>query len=159
MPESTGTVSIVDIDVAEERLRPRLLALVFCDFASFTKDDKVNLLGVFDRIFVDPEERQSPPFIMYVRVAEALEGLTHTIFGPTNQPILQAVLGPPDEIKERVGNRPQQVQALIALHFRVEVEGVFWFDISHKGKSLGGAALTVEYRKTEDKQGGTDTYV
>jgi hypothetical protein len=159
MPESTGTISVVDIDVAEERLRPRLLALLFCDFASFTKDEKVNLLGVFDRVFVDPEERQSPTFIMYVRVAEALEGLTHTIFGPTNQPVLQAVIGPPAQVKERVCNRPQQVQALIALQFKAEIEGVFWFDISYRGKSLGGAGLVVEYRKTEDKQGGTDTYV
>ncbi len=39
------------------------------------------------------------------------------------------------------------------------MEGVYWFDVSFKGQSVGGAALVIEFRETEDKAGGTDTYI
>lgn len=43
--------------------------------------------------------------------------------------------------------------------FHVSTEGVYWFAVLFKGQSLGGAALAIEFRETEDKEGGTDTYV
>ncbi|HKZ79363.1 MAG TPA: hypothetical protein VJ124_13900 [Pyrinomonadaceae bacterium] len=55
-------VDLRHVNVPEERKRPRLLSILFCDFASFTIDKKVNLLGIFDRIYVHPEQKKTPVF-------------------------------------------------------------------------------------------------
>lgn len=157
MAEQVETIPVVDVDVAEERKKPRLLALLFCDYANFTKDDKVNLVGIFDRIYVDPEQKLTPRFIMFVRAAEITEGFVNTVFAPNDTPAIQAITTIDSKVKFSE-HLPRQVQSLISLQFGITIPGVYWFDISYEGKSLGGAALTIEYRPTEDKQGGTDTY-
>ena len=156
MPEEVFAQPNVSVDPATERQKPRLLSLLFCDFASITKHDKVNLLGIFDRIYIDPEQKTTPNFVVFIRVGELVEGFATTVFGPDDLPVLQLFSVPQ---KPFTPNLPRQVQTLITLRLTVEKEGVYWFDISHGGTSLGGAGLVVEFRKTEDKQSGTDTYI
>ena len=146
------------IDVAAERKKPRLLSLLFCDFANSTHDKKVNLLGVFDRIFVHPETKQTPVFTLYVRTAETVgERLTVTLFNPAGKPGLGFQFG--GEEQTYTPNLPAQIQLVIGLQFKAETEGPYWFDISYKGVSLGGAGLVVEHRAVEAHHGGTDTYI
>lgn len=152
-----GTPLSVNIEVSKEREKPRLLALLFCDFASFTKDDKVNLLGIFDRIFVDSDEKRTPRFAVFTRVAE-VTGFTTTIFDPDGMPSVQAETKIQADVKFTEGY-PRQMQTLTAMQFEIRKPGVYWFDISFEGESLGGAGLAIEYRQTEEKQSGTDTYV
>jgi hypothetical protein len=156
MPEEVFAQPNVNVDLSTERKKPRLLSLLFCDFASITKDDKVNLLGIFDRIYIDPEQKTTPNFVIFIRVGELAEGFATTVFGPDDLPVLQLFSVPQEPFTP---NLPRQVQTLITLRLKVEKEGVYWFDISYRGASLGGAGLVIEYRKTEDKQSGTDTYI
>lgn len=145
------------LDVASERTKPRLLSLLFCDFASFTLDKKVNLLGIFDRVFVHPENKLTPVFTLYVRTAEAIEEkINVTLFTPDNQAGMGLQFGGEEQVY--TPNLPAQVQLVVGLQFKADMEGPYWFDISYKQKSIGGAGLVVEYR-TEEKEHGTNTYV
>ena len=146
----------VDIELSKERKKPRLLALLFCDFASIAKDDKINLLGTFDKIYVDPEKRTTPMFVVYVRVAEVSEAFAITVFGPDDLPTLQMFSVPPSAFTEGL---PRQVQTIIRFQFKLEKEGTYWFDISYQGSSLGGAGLPIEYRPGKEQESGTESYV
>jgi hypothetical protein len=157
MSEQPVVAPSVDIEVSIEKQKPRLLALLFCDFTNTTNDDKPNLLGVFDRIFVDPEKRMTPPFVVFVRVAEVSEPFKITMIGPDSVPALQVTSQPIDTAHTE--GLPRQVQSFLVLQFEAKMQGVFWFDISYKDKTLGGAGLTIQYRKMEGKQSGTDTYI
>ncbi len=145
------------IDVAVERQKPRLLSILFCDFASLTLEKKVNLLGVFDRIFVHPETKRTPVFTLFVRTAETIdERLTVSLFQPNGKLSLGFHFG--GENETYTPNLPAQIQLMVGLQFTAEMEGAYWFDVSYKHVSLGGAGLVVEYRK-DQKEHGTDTYV
>lgn len=145
-------------DLKKERQQPRLLSILFCDFASFTLDKKVNLLGIFDRVFVHPERKKTPVFTLFVRTAETTnERLAVTLFQPDGKAGLAFQFG--GEHNVFTPNLPAQVQLLIGVQFVAEVEGPYWFDVAYKGKSLGGAGLVVEYREVEGQDRGTDTYV
>ncbi len=56
-------------------------------------------------------------------------------------------------------NLPAHVQSTVSIQFPVTMEGVYWFNVFYKGKSLGGGDLVIEYRDTKEKTGGTDTYI
>jgi hypothetical protein len=163
LPEAFAAY-VSTINMEDIRKRPRLLSLLFCDFYNQTSDGKVNLIGIFDRIFVHPEIKKTPAFFLYVRTAETFEDLVSVrIFGPEpeNEPIAELNFGGPKEMpsKDRLPGDPNQLQLLMPIAFEVKKQGVFWFDVSFKGKSLGGAGLVMHYRETEDKQSGTDGYV
>lgn len=148
----------VSTSIAQERKKPRLLSIVFCDFASFTKEDKTNLLGIFDRVFVHPEVKQTPRFVLFVRTAETIEDqIQVTAIDPQGNVNLGFSYG--GEKHEFTPNLPAQMQLVIDVQFIASIEGLYWFDVSYKGKSLGGAGLVVEYRQMEEKEGGTDTYI
>jgi len=141
-----------------EREKPRLLSLLLCGFSNFTIDKKVNLLGVFDRIYVPPENKRTPVFTLFVRTAEAIEEpLAVTLFTPDNKLGMAFQFG--GEPQVYTPGLPAQVQLAIGIQFIAEVQGPYWFDISYKGISLGGAGLVVEHRAMEEKHGGTDTYI
>ena len=148
-----------NIVVAEERKRPRLLGLIFCDFASTTKDDKPNLLGVFDSIVVDRERRITPPFVVYIRVAELADTFVTTVFNPDEVPVVQfrSVIAPVDSTSPSL---PRQAQTLLPIQISdIRKEGVYWFDVSYQGNSIGGAGLPIHYKKEGDQTSGTQTYV
>ncbi|HEY2972034.1 MAG TPA: hypothetical protein VGJ48_05940, partial [Pyrinomonadaceae bacterium] len=77
------------LDTAKEREKPRILSILFCDFANFTVDKKVNLLGIFDRIYVHPEKKKTPLFTLFIRTAETIEErVSITLFDPKGAPRL-----------------------------------------------------------------------
>lgn len=145
------------LDLKSEREKPRVLSILFCDFANFTIDKKVNLLGIFDRIYVHPENKKTPTFTLFIRTAETVdERLSVTLFDPMGKPGLGFQFG--GEQQTYTPGLPAQIQLVIGLQFTAQVEGAYWFDVAYKQKSIGGAGLVVEYR-TEQREHGTDTYV
>lgn len=158
MSDETEVEPKINIDIVQERKKARLISLLFCDFASFTKDDKVNLLGIFDRVFVHPERKQTPRFALFLRTAEATqEPIQVTVFDPHDNVILAFNFG--GEEQKFALDLPAHVQLLVDIQFMASMEGVYWFDVSYEGESLGGAGLVVQFRATENKEGGTDTYI
>ena len=152
------------VDLSQERSKPRLLALLFCDHINQTVDGKANLIGVFDRIFVHPEKKRTPRFALFVRFAETLNGpVVLTVFGPKGEPVFgfqfDANAAQFEALPERRAEYPRQVQALLGMQFEAGTEGVYWFDISYMSQSLGGAGLPVEFIKEGEKASGTDTFV
>jgi len=157
MPEQPVAAPSINVDVSTEKAKPRLLALLFCDFTNMTKDDKPNLLGVFDRIYVDPEKKLTPHFVVFIRVAEVTEPFEITVIAPDGGvgPQIKSSL----EGAQFTEGLPRQVQTALLLQFEIKTEGVYWFDVSYKGETLGGAGLTIQFRETEGKHSGTDTYI
>jgi len=152
------------IDLSDERSRPRLLALLFCDYINQTVEGKVNLAGVFDRIYVHPEKKRTPRFALFVRFAEALDSpVTLTVFGPEGDPVFGFQFDPNrsqfEALPERRSDYPKQIQAVLGMQFKAETEGVYWFDISFRSQSLGGAGLPVEFIKEGENVSGTDTFI
>jgi hypothetical protein len=137
-----------DIDLSGGRVKPRLLSILFCDFASRTDDLKVNLLGIFDRIFVNPEIEKSPPFVFYARTAETFEDqIWLRVFDPDDEPAIEIRFDPPEEIVPDSGlpAPPKQVQIVIPLQMNFKKKGTYWFDLSYRDLSLGGAGLVVDF--------------
>jgi hypothetical protein len=148
----------VSIDIETELQKPRLISLLFCDFVNETDDKKANVLGVFDRVYVHPDNNITPRFWLFLRTAETHKGRVNTtIIAPDNKTIEQLASYYTDEpvIASEI---PVNLQGVIPIQFMARIEGVYWFDISYEGESLGGAGLVVEFRETETRQGGTDTY-
>jgi hypothetical protein len=153
------------LDLENERAKPRLLAVLFADYLNHTKEDKVNLMGVYDRIYVNRELKKTPPINLFVRLSEALETpISVTVFSPANKPMSSVQFAASRRQFEESGNRPpeypKQWQTAMTLQFPVETEGVYWFDISYKGQTLGGVGLPIEFLPEGIKEdGGTDTFV
>ncbi len=146
------------LDLPRVRKAPRLLSLLFCDFTNTTNDNKTNLLGIFDRVFVHPEKKQSPRFIVYGRVAEALQSpLVLRVFDPDNTPQAELSFEPPAMPTDRDPNLPNQIQFMLSLAMKFEKQGTYWFDISYQDSSLGGAGLVVGHT-AGGKDSGTDTF-
>jgi Family of unknown function (DUF6941) len=157
------------IDLPKGRVRPRLLSLLFCDFANRTDDHKLNLIGVFDRIYVHPDIRKSPPFILYGRSAQTFEdALWVRVFDPDNEPQVEIKFDPPSKEQiqtlreaqvERDPDDPDQFQFYIPIQMTFKKKGTYWFDVSYRNFSLGGAGLVVRIRKLGEEKNATDTFI
>ena len=161
MPETLNKYAAA-IDVPEIRQKPRLLSLLFCDFANRTDDGKVNLLGIFDIVYVDPNVQKSPAFMLYARTAQAFEdNLWLRIFDPDNEPQGEIKFDPPpiEFTEDRDMSLPVQVQFMLPVQLTIRKEGTYWLDIAYRDFSLGGAGLVVKFRKVEEGKRGTDTYI
>ena len=139
----------IPADVTVEREKSRLVAILFFDFANQTDTRKLNLNGVFDRLFVDLKEKKTVPFGVLVRTAKTLDF-----------PVQVAILAPNGTIaggfvfsvkSEEIGNqKPDMIQFVGNVQFIAPVEGDYWFDVSFKGKSIGGCPLKIEFRDLKE---------
>jgi hypothetical protein len=148
-------------DFSEIRQRPRVLSVLFCDYANRTDDNKVNLIGIFDRIYAHPEKRMSPPFIVYARTAETFEdNLWVRVFDPDDQPVAEIRFDPPEVPNEpdREPDWPNQLQFFLPIRMALPKEGVYHFDLAYRDFSIGGAGLVVKFRVLREGESGTDTY-
>ncbi|MBI3910912.1 MAG: hypothetical protein HY320_08255 [Armatimonadetes bacterium] len=151
MADETASVFRPEIDVQEEIKRPRLIALLFCDWGNQTADHKHNLIGTFDRLILR-KGRTGHRFYLYVRTAETLDDpINITFFGPGGE----TVAGPEYRVtaEDRVPGEPVQPQLMMPFLFAPPVEGIYWVDVSYRRVSLGGAALIVEFQEEEDADG------
>jgi len=120
--------------------------MLFCDYVNQTVEGKVNLLGTFDRIFVD-KGASTPKFIIFLRTAETLDGeLRLTIISPKEKAVAALVFGGD---AERKNPDYQQMQLITPMQFQVMEHGLYWFDLSYKDQSLGGVGLSLEPRPPE----------
>lgn len=159
MPEQIPLVETKPVNVHEERARPRLVSILFCDYWNQTEDGKTTLAGIFDRIYVHSKGRLTPNFVLFLRSVDTVEeGLRIRVFAPNGSPVMGIDF---DNFDASVftPKLPANVQSTVNLRFPVESEGVYWFNVFYKGESLGGAGLVIEYRETEGRKGGTDTYL
>lgn len=141
----TEVIAAAKIDVAAERLKPRLQAIFFCDFFSQTKEGKNNLLGTFDLIRVDRTLKKTPDLILFVRLLQVPVGLVAiTIFGPGNEPI--GNLWFKNDASSPAGQCGHSTDITPKFSFETAREGVYWLDVSYNGVSIGGTSLTVEFR-------------
>jgi uncharacterized protein DUF6941 len=149
------------VDVSGGRTKARLLSLLFCDYSSMTDDRKMNLLGIFDRIFVHPEHRQSGRFVLYGRTAETFEdSLWVRVFDPDNEPSVEIKIDPTEVVgsfrEDWPEGAPKQFQFAIPIQVKFQKSGTYWFDIAYRDYSLGGTGLVVEFRKLGEDQNATD---
>ena len=159
MPEQTPLADTKPVDVQKERAKPRLASILFCDYWNQTEDGKTNLMGIFDRIYVHSKGRLTPNFVLFIRSVNTIEeSLKVRVFAPDGSPAVGIDFDAFDA-SVFTPNLPANVQSTLNLRFPVESEGVYWFNVFYKGESLGGAGLVIEYRQTEERKGGTDTYI
>jgi hypothetical protein len=148
----------VDIDVDKAWRRPIFQSILFCDFANQTIDGKVNLIGVFDRLYVHPSRKITAPFFLFVRTAGTLTGpIQVRCIGPDRGLVFTIDYAATGEF-ELKNDLPAYVQFVGPVRFAVNEQGIYWFDVSFEGGLLGGVPLMIEFRETEDKESGTDTY-
>lgn len=148
MSEENTFVPKVTINVAEERKKPRLEAILFCEYASKTTTDTPVFAGCFDRLFFSKgKERVTSSFYLYVQTGETRSGdLQIAIFSPDDKLHL-AISFDMGEGREYLPDYPVQAKVLQRIQFPVPIEGNYWFDVSCNGESLGGRALIIEFEK------------
>lgn len=149
MSEDTLAIPEVNIDVAVEREKPRLVSLLFFDYANRTGNNKLNLIGAFDRIYINPEIKRTPPIGVFVRTGRTYDGeVILTVFNPKGEMV--AALAFKSDIA--VEMRSFQLDGLFRIEFETSVGGVYWFDVSYRGKSIGGAGLLVELKRVKETE-------
>ena len=137
------------VDIASEVARPRLLAILFCDWVNETPENKANLIGAFDRLFVQSDSRLTPPFTLYIRATHVHEGPTLIrVFQPDGRVGLEAAVEPP-EVTEGT-DEPENLQVIARMQFVAEQVGTYWVEVSYRGQSLGGAPLVVQLRDIDN---------
>jgi hypothetical protein len=152
--QSVGSPA-VSVDLEKELAAPRLVALLFCDWANQTRDGKNNLVGAFDRIFVREGQKETHAFFIFLRTAETVgEPLQVTIFSPGGAIVAGLQYGVTEFHRDiEHPEHPLYIQIMLPVQFPVPMPGVYWVNISYGGKSLGGAALIVELAKPEAQNG------
>lgn len=155
MADEAVHIPQVTVDVAQVLQKPRLEAVLFCEYANRTEDEKTNLSGIFERIFVNRETKLSGGFFLFVRLAEAGEGpIQIVLLDPANKPVLGIGADLSGDLFK--GNYPKMIQVLDRVAFQATELGVYWLDVSYKGESLGGAPLIVEMRPEAEKKMSTN---
>jgi hypothetical protein len=143
--EDTAVIPEVNIDVAQEAKKPRLEALLFCDYVAITTEQKAVLGGVFDKFYIQPENRMVALFL-YVRTSETRGPVQLNVFGPDNKLGMTGTLNHSGELPEE-GDKLLHVQIAMDMRFEAKMEGLYWFEILYNGQSLGGNCFRVIMRK------------
>jgi hypothetical protein len=149
LSEQQPYVPKVSVVASEEVKKPRLGAILFCEYAARTEKDTYLLAGCFERfVFKKDEPKFTSNFFLYVRASQTREGdFQVAIIDPSDR-ILLAYTYDLDSAG-LIPDVPASIHFLQRLKFPVAVEGVYWVDVSFNGESLGGAPLLVEFQKEE----------
>jgi len=151
-------VSEISLDVDAEKATPRMVALLFFDYANLTGDGKLNLAGVFDRLFVDRETKKTVPIGIFIRVAETVGSTVFvTIHSPDKKVAAGFAFAVPSENVElkdarREGEKHLMFQMLARVQFDAPAEGTYWVNVGFDGKSIGGCPLVIEFRDANEMQ-------
>ncbi len=150
LTENKEAVAPPEIDVAQERVKPRLTAMLFFDFANITNDGKPNLFGIFERIFVSADEKKVPQVGFFLRTAYTVKGrILITIYAPSGQ--ATGGFGFELDEKKMAEAKATHTQMIGGVGFEAPEEGTYWFAVHYNGELLGGARLVVEIKPTEEK--------
>jgi hypothetical protein len=151
LAEETATIPTVDIDVlTRKREAARLEGILFADYAVVGSDGKATVAGIFERVFVDPEKRETGRFFVYVKTVEATEAAIElTIIDPKGRVVATATgaVEPPALVDLP---KPRRLTMIFPFGLTLGPEGVdglYWFEVKYKGQFLGDAVLNLEFRK------------
>lgn len=155
MSEDAAVIPTVNIDVAKERGTTRLISFLFFDYSNRTATNKLNLMGIFDRILVNQETKKTHPFGVFIRTAFTWDRPVNvTAFNPSGEP-LAGFIYQIDSAQFPQEKRLSTTQVVFAFEFETPVEGRYWLDVSFDGQSIGGCDLLVEFRKGHGLDGNT----
>jgi len=149
MAEEPAETTTANMSLAESRKQPSIIALLFCDYAKTSPEGKLNISGIFDRIFVDPDIKKTPTFYVFLKLQEVFGSAEFHILNPAGKIIGAALY----EVKQDAAKSDELnfTQASIRfMELETEEEGLYWFEIVYKGHSLGGTGLKVEFKKREN---------
>lgn len=149
MSEEQPFAPKVNVIGSEEVKKPRLGAILFCEYAALTEKGTYLFAGCFERfIFKKDEPRVTSQFYIYVRASQTREGdFQVAIIDPNDTTIL--AFSYDLDSTGLIPNLPASIHFVQRIKFPVAVEGAYWVDVSFKGESLGGAPLLVEFEKEE----------
>ena len=134
-----------------DRSGPYMEALLLCDHANVTGDGKPNLAGVFNVIFVKPDEPNTPSMYLFLRIGNAPQsGVQLRTVAPSGQIVAQGNIRPQSGQGDL--ESPGPLEAIIRLRFAVHERGVHWFEVLCDGEVLGRSALTVNDREQDDPE-------
>lgn len=134
-------------------MRPRLLALVFCDYGNVAQDGKFNVMGIFDRV-VSPRFPHKFTFYLYVRFMEVLRGeIEIECTAPSGRAVAKMIFPVPPE--DTGDEHPLFLQALARTNALLAEPGLHWFTVRYEGEELGRAPLNV-IQGTQDHDGDTE---
>jgi hypothetical protein len=153
--EVASLVSEIPLDLDAEKAMPRLVALLFFDYGNETADRKLNLVGVFDRLFVDEETKKTVPIGVFLRTAQTVDLPVYvSIISPEKKAVGGLQFSIARESTEVDGRKHLMFQMLARIQFEAPVEGTYWFNVAFDGKSLGGCPLQIEFRNFKEVQEG-----
>jgi hypothetical protein len=156
LPDEAVLTSEWPFDLDEEKVMPRLVALLFFDYGNETADHKLNLSGIFDRIFVDKVAKKTVPIGVFVRTAETFDTPVYvSIVSPESKPVGGFAFSiPRKDAQQASGQKYAMFQIMARIQFDAPVEGTYWFNIAFNGKLLGGCPLVVEFRDFKEIKDG-----
>ena len=147
MSEQQTIAPKVNIVASEEVKKPRLGAILFCEYAARTDKDTYLLAGCFERfLFSKDDPKVTTPFYLYVRTTETKDGdFQVAIIDPNDKVIL--AFSYEVASKRVIPGIPASIHFLERIRIPVPVEGIYWVDVSFNGETLGGAPLIVDFSK------------
>lgn len=149
MSEEQSFVPTVNVIGSEEVKKPRLGAILFCEYATLTEKNTYVFAGCFERfVFSKDEPKVTSNFFLYVRASQTRGGDFQVAIIDPNDKTIMAFNYNLDSAG-LIPNLPASVHFLQRIKFPVAVEGTYWVDVSFKGESLGGAPLLVDFQKEE----------
>lgn len=130
---------------------PTLKFLAFCDVANVSREGKLSIIGIFDRIFA----AKVPSSFIRLFIVAIFEGkpgseakIKLEIADPTGKPVL-----PPKDLAFRFGTNGKANLITDLVHLPLPVFGQYKISVSANGKKLGEENLWVS--QTENRQRGT----
>lgn len=143
----------VSVDVAAELKKPRLVTIIFCDYASLAKDGKANLMGCFDRFFLKASAENTGTFWLYIRTAETWDGeVQFALVNAQNEPVAGFTFNTSEVVPLPSKDRPAFFQFIGQLAFAIAEPGFYWADVSFNGIPLGGTPLTIQYLPEKEEE-------
>ena len=124
-------------NVPEDVLQPRIVALLFADWASYTADGKVVLAGVYDRMALRPEQFGQPiQIFVYIKMAHMHEGNTHaSIIGPEGNIVAGFEIATPTSVVA-YDNEPVMIQIMAPVFMIFPVPGLYTLTFTYQGQDL-----------------------
>jgi hypothetical protein len=148
--ETTGELKAVMVPDLEIDFTPRLICMIFADWAANTVDGKGVLAGVFDRVHLYPHQLGQPlSCFLFIKTSMMHEEATIVhIHQPDGKHIGGFVLAVPEQFVPY--GPPNSIQIVSPITMIFPVPGVYWFNFWYRGLSVGQIPLPISILETHD---------
>jgi hypothetical protein len=127
MPEETVVEPRVIADLASKTREPRLVSFLFFDYANETTDRKVNLLGLFDRLYVDQETKRTVPVGIFVRTGNTFDSPVNVQIADPEGKVVGGFSFEVSRAQAEKTTKIGQMQIMARIQFNTPVVGTYWF--------------------------------